>query len=69
MSHERECFVIQRRQRDGSYLDWVNPMTHQAEYATHKQAVYHVLRRANAVDFRIVRRVWTCYDMPVAARL
>ena len=66
---KRETFVIQRKQRDGTFVDWVNPMTQQIEYTTHQQAVYHVLRRANAVDFRIVRRVWTCYDMPVASNL
>ena len=69
MSASRECIVIQHKLRDGTYVDWTNPMTGQAEYGTHKQAVFHLLRRANAVDYRIVRRVWTCYDMPVASNL
>lgn len=65
----RECFVIQREQRDGSFVDWVNPMTSQAEYGTHQQAVFHLLRRANAVDYRIVRRVHTHFDTPVGNSL
>lgn len=69
MSASRDCYVIQRKMPDGSFLDWVNPMTNQLEYATHRQAVFHVLRRANAIDYRIVRRVWTCYDMPVGMNL
>ncbi len=69
MSSSRECFVIQRKQRDGSFTDWINPLTEQSEYGTHAQAVFHLLRRANAVDYRIVRRVWTCYDAPVGSSL
>lgn len=69
MSVSRECFVIQHKQRDGTFVDWVNPMTKQAEYGTHAQAIFHLLRRANTVDYRIVRRVWTCYDAPVAMNL
>lgn len=69
MSSSRECFVIQRKQRDGTFLDWTNPMTGQAEYGSHAQAVFHLLRRANAVDYRIVRRVHTHFDMPVGSNL
>jgi hypothetical protein len=61
----RECFVIQRKLRDGTFADWINPMTGQVEYGDHKQAVFHLIRRANVIDYRIVRRVHTYYDMPV----
>lgn len=67
--NERECFVIQRKQKDGSFLDWVNPMTRQVEYVSHAQAVFHMRRSADAVDFRIVRRIWSCHDLPVGSNL
>lgn len=69
MSSSREVFVIQRKQRDGTFVDWTNPMTAQVEYGDHAQAAFHLRRRANVVDFRIVRRVHTHYDMPVALNL
>lgn len=61
----REVYVIQRKQRNGSYADWVNPMNERLEYETHQHAAATLLRRANAVEFRIVRRVWTYTDFPV----
>lgn len=62
----RECFVIQRRLKDGSYLDWVNPMNgERTEYVNHEHAAKTLMRRANVVEFRIVRRVWTFIDFPV----
>lgn len=62
---DREVFVIQRKAKDGSFADWVDPMTQRREWLTQQHAAATVLRRANAVDFRIVRRVWTCNDFPI----
>lgn len=62
MPTSRECWVIQRKQRDGRYLDWTNPMNGQVEYGDHGQAARALLRRANAVDYRIIRRVWSYID-------
>lgn len=61
--------MIQRKQRDGAFVDWSNPLTGQMEYATHAQAIFHLLRRANCVDYRIVRREWTFRDQPVGHNL
>ncbi|MCC6194498.1 MAG: hypothetical protein IT518_08530, partial [Burkholderiales bacterium] len=53
MTIAREVFVIQQK-RKGEYVDWTNPMTERTEYATLDHARNTLLRRANAVDYRIV---------------
>ena len=60
-----ESFVIQRKQKDGTYVDWTNPMSGRTEYETHSHAAAALLRRANITDFRIVRRIHTFTDEPV----
>lgn len=62
-----ERYVLQRKQRDGVYRDWANPMTGQVEFASYEHARQVLMRRAPApvTDFRIVRRVWSFVDLPV----
>lgn len=69
MTIAREVFILQRRLKGGDYVDWTNPMTERTEYATLDHARNTLLRRANAVDYRIVRRVWAYTDFPVGASL
>lgn len=64
-----ERFVIQRKSKGGAFLDWTNPMNGQVEYLSHGHAVAALLRRANAVDFRIIKRTYTWVDEPVRAYL
>ncbi|HQR22946.1 MAG TPA: hypothetical protein PKV98_18920 [Burkholderiaceae bacterium] len=70
MSAPRECFVIQRkagRNKEGKdvWADWVNPMNQQVEYVAHEHAVRALIRRANEIDYRIVRRITETRDEPV----
>lgn len=61
-----ERFVVQRKQKDGTFLDWANPMTGQIEYTTYLQAREVLLRRApGRVGFQIIRREWSSRDVPV----
>ena len=61
-----ERFVIQHKQKDGTFVDWINPMGKQrVDYATYEQARMILRRRCNPIDYRIVRRVWTYSDFPV----
>jgi hypothetical protein len=64
-----ERFVLQRKQKDGTYADWRNTVNGQLEYESHGAAAAELLRRANAIDFRIVRRIYTWFDTPVRAYL
>lgn len=60
-----ERFVIQRKLRDGSFVDWVDPMGGPMEFATHDQAAFVIRRRTYActrLDFRVIRRVWSFVD-------
>lgn len=65
-----ERFVIQRKgRRRDEYTDWVNPMNGQLDYQTHAEAVRALLKRANAIDYRIVRRTYTWHDEQVGINL
>lgn len=61
-----ERFVIQRKQKDGSYVDWANPMTGQVEFTMYAQAREVLLRRApGRIGFQIIRREWSSRDVTV----
>lgn len=63
-----ERFVIQKKQKDGSYVDWPNPMTGQVEYTTYAWAREVLLRRSpGRIGFQIVRREWKSTDVMVSS--
>jgi hypothetical protein len=60
-----ERFVIQRKQKDGSFVDWRDPMGGPGDYGSQGEASTVILRRTYSctrLDFRIIRRVWSFVD-------